>query len=98
MGLLVDGVWQEERHETRTQGGRFMRANTRFRNWITEDGSAGPSGEGGFPAAPGRYHLYVAHACPWAYRTTLFRKLKKLDSAISITIAAPLYGDRTWRF
>jgi glutathionyl-hydroquinone reductase len=69
-----------------------------FRNWITADGSAGPSGEGGFAAAPGRYHLYVAHACPWAYRTTLFRKLKKLEDAISITIAAPVYGERTWRF
>jgi len=98
MGFFVEGVWHEDTEANRHDRGRFVRRPSVFRNWITEDGSAGPSGEGGFPAASGRYHLYVAHACPWAYRTTLFRKLKKLDSAISITIAAPLYGDRTWRF
>src|SRR5262249_39961155 len=63
-----------------------------------EDGRAGPSGAGGFAAAPGRYHLYVSNSCPWAYRTTLFRKLKALENSISITIAAPIYGERSWRF
>ncbi|MBX9773268.1 MAG: glutathione S-transferase family protein [Xanthobacteraceae bacterium] len=98
MGFFVEGTWHEDTEANRHERGRFVRKPSVFRNWITEDGSAGPSGEGGFPAASGRYHLYVAHACPWAYRATLFRKLKKLEGAISITIAAPLYGARTWRF
>jgi putative glutathione S-transferase len=98
MGFFVEGQWHEDTEANRHERGRFVRKPSVFRNWITADGSAGPSGEGGFAAAPGRYHLYVAHACPWAYRTTLFRKLKKLESVISITIAAPLYGERTWRF
>ena len=62
MGLLVDGVWQEQQHSERTTAGRFMRPTTRFRNWVTEDGSPGPSGDGGFAAARDRYHLYVALA------------------------------------
>jgi glutathionyl-hydroquinone reductase len=98
MGFFVEGQWHEDTEANRHERGRFVRKPSVFRNWITADGSAGPSGDGGFAAAPGRYHLYVAHACPWAYRTTLFRKLKKLEDAISITIAAPLYGERTWRF
>jgi len=98
MGFFVEGEWHEDTEANRHERGRFVRKPSVFRNWITADGSAGPSGEGGFAAAPGRYHLYVAHACPWAYRTTLFRKLKKLEDAISITIAAPLYVERTWRF
>jgi putative glutathione S-transferase len=71
MGLLVDGVWQDEQHAQRTPAGRFVRPATRFRNWITEDGSAGASGEGGFPAARDRYHLYVSLACPCAHRTVI---------------------------
>jgi putative glutathione S-transferase len=98
MGFFADGAWHEDTEANRYERGRFVRTPSIFRNWITADGSAGPSGEGGFAAAPGRYHLYVAHACPWAYRTTLFRKLKKLEDVISITIAAPLYGERSWRF
>jgi putative glutathione S-transferase len=98
MGHFVEGVWHEDTPENRNERGRFMRTPSRYRNWITPDGSAGPSGEGGFAAASGRYHLYVSHSCPWAYRTTLFRKLKKLEGAISIAIAAPLYGERSWRF
>jgi glutathionyl-hydroquinone reductase len=98
MGFFVEGQWHEDTEANRHERGRFVRKPSVFRNWITADGSAGPSGEGGFAAEPGRYHLYVAHACPWAYRTTLFRKLKKLEGAISITIAAPLYGERSWRF
>jgi len=84
MGLLVDGVWQDEQHAQRTPAGRFVRPATRFRNWITEDGSAGASGEGGFPAARDRYHLYVSLACPWAHRTVIMRKLKGLEEIVSI--------------
>jgi glutathionyl-hydroquinone reductase len=98
MGFFAEGTWHEDTEANRFERGRFVRTPSIYRNWITADGSAGPSGEGGFAAAPGRYHLYVAHACPWAYRTTLFRKLKKLEDVISITIAAPLYGERSWRF
>jgi putative glutathione S-transferase len=99
MGFFVDGVWQEDTPANRfDRVGRFVRTPSVYRNWITEDGRAGPSGEGGFAAAPGRYHLYVSHSCPWAYRTTLFRALKKLEDVISITFAAPLYGEKSWRF
>jgi glutathionyl-hydroquinone reductase len=98
MGHLVDGVWQDEQHAQRTTGGRFVRPTTRFRNWITEDGSAGPTGEGGFPAARGRYHLYVSLACPWAHRTLIMRKLRGLDEIISISVTEPLYGPHGWWF
>jgi glutathionyl-hydroquinone reductase len=98
MGLLVDGVWQDEPHAQRTQAGRFVRPTTRFRRWVTEDGSAGASGEGGFPAARGRYHLYVSLACPWAHRTLIMRKLKGLDEIVSISMVEPLYGPHGWWF
>jgi putative glutathione S-transferase len=98
MGLLVDGVWQDEQHAQRTPAGRFVRPTTRFRNWITEDGSAGPSGEGGFAAARGRYHLYVAWPCPWAHRTVIMRMLKRLEDVISMSVVEPLYGPHGWRF
>ena len=98
MGLLVDGVWQDEQHAQRTPAGRFVRPATRFRNWITEDGSAGASGEGGFPAARDRYHLYVSLACPWAHRTVIMRKLRGLEEIVSISVVEPLYGPHGWRF
>jgi putative glutathione S-transferase len=98
MGLLVDGVWQDEQHAQRTTSGRFVRPTTRFRNWITEDGSAGPSGDGGFPAARGRYHLYVSLACPWAHRTLIMRKLKGLEEIVSVSVVEPLYGPHGWWF
>jgi glutathionyl-hydroquinone reductase len=98
MGLLVDGVWRDEQHVDRTPGGRFVRPATRFRNWVTEDGSAGPTGESGFPAARGRYHLYVALACPWAHRTMIMRTLKGLDEVVSMSVVEPLYGPHGWRF
>jgi putative glutathione S-transferase len=98
MGHFVEGVWAEDTPANRHQRGRFVRTPSVYRNWITADGSPGASGEGGFAAAAGRYHLYVSHSCPWAYRTTLFRKLKMLEGVISIAIAAPLYGERSWRF
>src|SRR5580658_3848616 len=96
MGLLVDGVWQED--VSRTKDGHFIRPTPRFRNFVTADGSAGPTGTGGFAAEPGRYHLYISFACPWAHRTLIFRALKKLDGAISVSNAAPLYSKTGWEF
>jgi glutathionyl-hydroquinone reductase len=98
MGLLVDGVWKDQWHDTASTGGRFVRPTTRFRNWVTADGNPGPSGEGGFPAARGRYHLYVSLACPWAHRTLIFRKLKKLDDVISVSVVEPLMRSEGWTF
>jgi glutathionyl-hydroquinone reductase len=98
MGLLVDGVWRDEQHSERTPDGRFVRPTTRFRNWTTEDGTAGPTGEGGFAAARDRYHLYVALACPWAHRTVIMRTLKGLEEAVSMSVVEPLYGPHGWRF
>src|SRR6266508_3180632 len=98
MGLLVDGVWRDEQHSERTPDGRFVRPTTRFRNWITKDGAAGPTGEGGFAAARDRYHLYVALACPWAHRTVIMRTLKGLEEVVSMSIVEPLYGPHGWRF
>jgi putative glutathione S-transferase len=98
MGHLVDGVWRDEQHAERTPAGRFVRPQTRFRNWVTADGSAGPSGDGDFPAARGRYHLYVALACPWAHRTVIMRMLKGLEDVVSMSVVEPLYGPRGWRF
>jgi glutathionyl-hydroquinone reductase len=98
MGLLVDGIWQNEQHSARTPDGRFVRPTTRFRNWVTDDGSPGPTGEGGFAAARGRYHLYVALPCPWAHRTVIMRMLKGLEDVVSMSVLEPLYGPHGWRF
>jgi putative glutathione S-transferase len=97
MGRLVDGKW-ETRRDKITAGGRFARAETQFRNWVTPDGSPGPTGQGGFKAEPGRYHLYVSLACPWAHRTLIFRKLKKLTDAISVSIVEPHMLSEGWEF
>ena len=70
MGMLVDGQWQDVWYDTESSGGRFVRENARFRNWVTADGSAGADGDGGFKAEPGRYHLYVSLACPWVKRAS----------------------------
>src|SRR5580698_5040224 len=96
MGLLVNGAWQED--ISRTKEGRFIRPSSAFRNFVTADGSAGPTGKGGFPAEAGRYHLYISLACPWAHRTLIFRTLKKLDDVISVSLAEPLYGKTGWEF
>jgi glutathionyl-hydroquinone reductase len=96
MGLLVDGVWQDD--VSRTKEGHFIRPTTQFRNWVTPDGKAGSSGEGGFPAEAGRYHLYVSLACPWAHRTVIFRKLKALENVISLSIVSPDMGREGWTF
>ncbi|MGZ8391024.1 MAG: glutathione S-transferase family protein, partial [Rhodoplanes sp.] len=98
MGLLVEGVWKDQWYDTAASGGRFVRAESPFRRWVTPDGRPGPSGEGGFAAAPGRYHLYVSLACPWAHRTLILRKLKKLDGAISVSVVSPHMGGAGWTF
>jgi putative glutathione S-transferase len=96
MGLLVDGVWQED--VSRTTNGSFVRPTTTFRNFVTADGKPGLTGEGGFAAERGRYHLYISLACPWAHRTLIYRDLKHLDDVISLSIAEPLYGKTGWEF
>jgi glutathionyl-hydroquinone reductase len=98
MGLLVEGVWKNEWYDTKASSGRFVRAESSFRRWVTSDGRAGPTGEGGFGAEPGRYHLYVSLACPWAHRTLILRKLKKLEDVISVAVVSPLMGDAGWTF
>jgi len=98
MGQLVDGQWHDVWYDTKSTGGAFKRTTAAFRNWITADGSAGPSGEGGFPAASGRYHLYVSYACPWAHRALVFRKLKGLEDHISISAVHPDMLDQGWTF
>ena len=98
MGQLVDGVWHDTWYDTKKTGGKFVRTTTTFRNWITADGAPGPSGEGGFKAEPGRYHLYVSLACPWAHRTLIFRSLKGLDDMISVSVVHPDMLSDGWTF
>jgi glutathionyl-hydroquinone reductase len=97
-GVFVDGVWQTQWYDTASTGGRFVPTAALFRNWVTPDGRPGPSGEMGFPAAAGRYHLYVSLACPFAHRTLIFRKLKKLEDVVSRSIVNPVMGDHGWEF
>ncbi len=98
MGQLVQGRWETGRLITSDSGGRFQRANTAYRNWITTDGNAGPTGTGGFPAESGRYHLYVSLACPWAHRTLIFRAIKGLANHITVDVVHPDMGDDGWTF
>jgi glutathionyl-hydroquinone reductase len=98
MGLLVDGKWQDQWYDTKKTGGRFERSASQFRNWVTRDGSPGPSGSGGFAAEPGRYHLYVSLACPWAHRTLIFRKLKGLEGMIDVSVVHWHMADEGWTF
>ncbi len=98
MGHLKDGIWHDEWYDTSTSGGRFERSTAGFRNWITPDGAAGPSGVGGFAAEAGRYHLYVSYACPWAHRTLIFRALKGLEELISVSVVHPDMLSDGWTF
>jgi len=98
--MLVDGKWTADWHPvqaTDAKGG-FVRQASSFRNWVTPDGAPGPTGRGGFKAEAGRYHLYAALICPWASRTLIARKLKRLDDAVSVTIVEPQITDQGWRF
>jgi glutathionyl-hydroquinone reductase len=98
--MLVDGKWTEawQPVQAKDEAGRFVRQQSSFRNWVTADGSAGPTGEAGFKAEPNRYHLYVALICPWASRTLMVRKLKKLEKLITVDIVEPFLTDHGWRF
>jgi putative glutathione S-transferase len=98
MGLLVEGTWQDSWYDTAATGGAFKRGEAQFRNWVTADGSAGPTGAGGFKAESGRYHLYVSHACPWANRTTIFRSLKGLEDHIDVSVVHPDMLNDGWTF
>lgn len=98
MGLLQDGKWVDQWYDTKASDGHFKRTQAQFRNWITPDGSAGPSGIGGFKAEAGRYHLYISHACPWAHRTMIFRALKGLETMISVSVVDWFMGENGWTF
>ncbi|PKP69107.1 MAG: glutathione-dependent reductase [Alphaproteobacteria bacterium HGW-Alphaproteobacteria-4] len=98
MGMLVDGKWQSAWYDTSASGGAFVRTTAQFRNWVTPDGSAGPSGEAGFAAASGRYHLYVSYACPWAHRALIFRAIKGLAPHIGVSVVHPDMLTEGWTF
>jgi putative glutathione S-transferase len=98
MGLLVDGIWRDQWYDTKSAGGRFVRPRTTFRNWVTRDGTAGPTGSAGFAAAPGRYHLYVSLACPWAHRTLIMRALKGLENLVSLSVVHWRMLEYGWTF
>ncbi|MCF7517452.1 glutathione S-transferase family protein [Pseudoalteromonas arabiensis] len=98
MGLLVNGQWQDKWYDTDNNQGEFKREAAQLRNWITADGSAGPSGDAGFKAEKDRYHLYVSLACPWAHRTLIFRHLKGLEDYISVSVVSPDMLEHGWTF
>lgn len=98
MGLLQNGEWVDKWYDTGSTGGRFVRKQSSFRNWVTPDGSAGPTGKSGFKAEPGRYHLYVSLACPWAHRTLIVRANKGLEEAISLSVVHWFMADKGWTF
>ena len=96
MKTLIDGNWVDRSVEGQTADGSFKRHETTFRNWITEDGSEGPSGKDGFEAESGRYHLYVSLACPWAHRTLIIRLLKDLSEHVGVSVVHPIMGENGW--
>ena len=98
MGMLIEGRWESDDDKLVGDDGALKRPDSVFRNWITPDGAPGPTGEGGFAAEPGRYHLYVARACPWAHRATLYRELKGLQTMIGLSVTHWLMADDGWTF
>jgi glutathionyl-hydroquinone reductase len=98
MGSLVEGIWQDDWYDTSKTGGRFERSQSQWRDWVTADGRPAPGRERGFPAEPGRYHLYVSLACPWAHRTLIVRRLKKLDDIIGVSVVHHFMGRHGWTF
>lgn len=98
MSLMQNGKLLNDWVEAETKNGEFIRQESQFRHWITADGRAGPSGDAGFKAEPGRYHLYVSLACPWAHRTLIVRTLKKLENIISVSVVHPHMGPKGWDF
>jgi len=98
MGLLIDGEWRDQWYDTKSTGGAFKRQDSQFSNWVTPDGAPGPTGSGGFKAESGRYHLFVANACPWANRTMIFRALKGLTPHIDVSVVHPDMLSEGWTF
>lgn len=98
MGKLLDGKWVDDDVSATNADGKFQRSKALLRNWVTPDGEPGPSGEGGFKAEAGRYHLYIAINCPWAHRAAIFRRLKGLEDAITLSVCAPRRTDQGWVF
>ncbi|WP_311514874.1 glutathione S-transferase family protein [Oligella urethralis] len=98
MGILVNGTWQVDQLINNKEDGKFVRPDSPFRDWITADGSPGPDGQRAYPAAKGRYHLYVSLACPWAHRTLIVRALKGLEDMISLSVVHWHMGDQSWSF
>lgn len=98
MGLLVNGSWSDEWYDTSKSGGAFQRSESRWRSWVTPDGRPGPTGRGGFAAAPRRYHLYVSLACPWAHRTLILRRLKGLEGLVGLSVVNPVMREGGWSF
>lgn len=98
MGLLVDGIWKNQWYDTAKSGGRFERSESQFRDWVTKDGAPAEGRTRGFRAEPGRYHLYVSLACPWAHRTLIVRRLKRLEDIISVDVVHHYMGDDGWTF
>jgi putative glutathione S-transferase len=98
MGIVVEGVWRAEDDFPKDSSGRFTRPSSPFRHWVTADGAPGPTRDRGFKAEPGRYHLYISLACPWAHRTLIFRKLKGLESLITLSVVHWHMGADGWTF
>jgi len=98
MGQLVNGIWHDTWYDTKERGGAFVRSTAAFRHWVTADGRPGPTGEGGFAAESGRYHLYVSYACPWAHRALIFRALKGLEAHIPVSVVHPDMLSDGWTF
>jgi len=98
MGFLINGEWHDKWRDTEARDGSFVRPDAKIRNWVTATGEPGPSGEGGFKAEVGRYHLYIADSCPWAHRTMIFRHLKGLQDMISVSVVNAISGANGWTF
>lgn len=98
MGMLTEGRWQDVWYDTKASGGNFVRTQSQWRHWVTPQGEAGPTGDSGFAAEKGRYHLYVSLACPWAHRTLVMRQLKALTEVISVSVVHPLMLEHGWTF
>jgi glutathionyl-hydroquinone reductase len=98
MGVMIEGRWHDRWYDTKASEGRFVRFESRFRNWVTPDGEPGPTGAGGFNAEPGRYHLFAALACPWTHRTLIFRALKGLADIVPISVTHWHMGAEGWTF
>lgn len=98
MGMLVEGRWTSNENALTDGDGRLRRPASMFRHWVTVDGRPGPTGEGGFRAEPGRYHLYISRACPWAHRAAIFRELKGLQEMVGLSVTHWLMAEDGWTF